>query len=200
MVAHCSDMQDLSRRTIPRHLTGHHTTIISSPLLLLINILHWTHHSIALSIPTLSLLHTCTSIVTPEAEKPNGTLHYHYILAITPTHRYITLNSSSHRPINTAYIHLCQSMQYRDAYRTPHCYYILLLLPYLSTQHAGLININTEGLVTAYMHQYHNTGPAPSQRQALGHDTDCPVMVILAHCSICTARRRHLWFHLATTS
>jgi hypothetical protein len=38
MVAHCSDMQDLSQRTILRHLTGHHTTIISSPLLLLLEL------------------------------------------------------------------------------------------------------------------------------------------------------------------
>jgi hypothetical protein len=91
-------------------------------------------------------------------------------------------------------------MQYRDAYGTLHYHYISLLLPYPLTHHARLININTNGLITAYMHQYCDTGPTPSQRQALGHDTNHPVMVILAHCSICTAQHQHLRFHMATTS
>jgi hypothetical protein len=72
MVAHCSNMQDLSRRTIPRHLTGHRTTIISSPLLLLLAILPWTCHNTALTIPTLSLPHTRASITMPDAETPTG--------------------------------------------------------------------------------------------------------------------------------
>jgi hypothetical protein len=130
---------------------------------------------------------------------------YHYILAITPTPRTTILDSSSQCSINAdaikaAYIHLCQGMQYRDGYRTPHCHYISLLPPYPSAHHAGLININTDGLITAYMHQYRDTGPAPSQRQALGYNTNCPVMVILAQCCICTALRWHLRFHMATTS
>jgi len=136
---------------------------------------------------------------------PNRTLHYHYILAITPTPQTVTLESSSQHPINTnaintAYIRLCQGAQYRDAFGTPHYHYISLLLPYPLTHHTGLININTDSLVTAYMHQYCATGPAPSQCQALGHDTNRPVMVILAHCSICAAQRWHLRFHMATTS
>jgi hypothetical protein len=72
MVAHCSNMQDLSRRTIPRRLTGHHTTIISSPLLLLLAILHWTCHNTALTIPTLSPPHTHAYITMPDAETPTG--------------------------------------------------------------------------------------------------------------------------------
>jgi hypothetical protein len=57
---------------------------------------------------------------------------------------------------------------------TGHCSTItsLLLLPYPSIHCARLIIINTDGLVTAYMCQYCDTGPAPSQCQALGHDSD----------------------------
>jgi hypothetical protein len=128
-------------------------------------------------------------------ETPDRIPHNHYILAITPTPRHITLDSPYHRPIDTnaiitAYMHLCRDAGYRDAYRTPHYHYTLLLHPCSSTHHAGFTDINTDGLVTAYMHQYRDTGPAPSQRQALGHDTDRPVMIILAHCCICTARHR----------
>jgi hypothetical protein len=155
MVVHCSDMQDLSQHTILRCLTGHHTTIMSLPLLLLLDKLHWTHHTTALPILMLSLLHTCTCVAMLDAETPTG-LHS-------------TITSS-------------------------------LWLPYPSIHHAGIIIIHTDGLVTAYTHSYRDTRPAPSQHQVLGHDTDCPVMVILAHCCICTARRRHLQFHMATTS
>jgi hypothetical protein len=52
----------------------------------------------------------------------------------------------------------------------------------------------------SYTHSYRDTGPAPSLRQAPGHDTDHPIMVIVAHCCICTAQRRHLLFHMATTT
>jgi hypothetical protein len=72
MVAHCSNMQDLSRRTIPRRLTGHCTTIISSPLLLLLALLHWNRHNTALTMLTLSLPHTSTSIKMPDTETPTG--------------------------------------------------------------------------------------------------------------------------------
>jgi hypothetical protein len=44
--------------------------------------------------------------------------------------------------------------------------------PYPSIHDAGLISINTNGVVTAYMHSYNDTGPAPSQCHALGHDTN----------------------------
>jgi hypothetical protein len=135
--------------------TGHRSTIISLPLLILFELLHWTHHPNALSIPTLPMPHISISVKARNTE--------------TPTGHHTTIISS-------------------------------LLPPYPSTHHAGLININTDGLVTAYMHQYHDTAPTPSLRQALGYDTDCPVMVILAQCCICTARCRHLRFHMATTS
>jgi hypothetical protein len=72
MVAHGSNRQDLSRCTTPRCLTGDRTTIISSPLLLLLAISHWTCHSTALTIPTLSPPHTCASITMPDAETPTG--------------------------------------------------------------------------------------------------------------------------------
>jgi hypothetical protein len=72
MVAHCSNMQDLSRCTTLRCLTGHRTTIISSPLLLLLAVLHWTPHNTALTIPKLSLPHIRTSITRPDTETPTG--------------------------------------------------------------------------------------------------------------------------------
>jgi hypothetical protein len=67
------------------------------------------------------------------------TPQYRYILAITPTPRTITLDSSSQHPINTdtintdaintAYIHLCQGVQYRDTYRTLQYHRILTMTP-----------------------------------------------------------------------
>jgi hypothetical protein len=100
---------------------------MSLPLLLLLELLHWTHHPNALSIPTLSIPHISISVKVHNTDTPTG-----HCSTIAPS----------------------------------------LSLPYPLIHHAGLIIINTNGLVTTYMHSYHNTGPTPSQRQALGHDTN----------------------------
>jgi hypothetical protein len=55
-----------------------------------------------------------------------------------------------------------------------------LLLPYPSTHHARFIIINTDVLVTTYTHRYRDTGPTPSQRQALECNTD-PLSLIPRH-------------------
>jgi hypothetical protein len=66
---------------------------------------------------------TCRICHNAQYRDTHRTLWYHYILATTPLPRTITLNVSSHRPINTdglltAYTHLCHDARYRDAYRT----------------------------------------------------------------------------------
>jgi hypothetical protein len=141
MVAHSSDMQDLSCHTILRHLRD--TTV---PL-------HPRQYSYSSNYDT-------KPIITPPYQYRRTPYRIHAPVMTqdteTPTTRSITIMS-------------------------------LLLLPYPLTRHARFININTDGLITAYMHQYCNTGPTPSQCQAPGHDTDRLVMVILADCSICTA-------------
>jgi hypothetical protein len=147
----------------------------------------------------LSILHTSISVKVRNTETPTG--HCSTITCST----ILLFLKRLHCPINTdtiltTYIHLCQGMQYQDAYRTPQYHHILTMTPLSSIHHARLIIIKTNSLITAYMHQYRDTRPAPSQHQALGHNTDRPIMVILAHCSICTARHWHLWFHMATTS
>jgi hypothetical protein len=62
MVAHCSNMQDLSRRTIPRHLQDTALPLhpcYGSP------ISRFTMPGASFSIPTASLPHICTHTATP---------------------------------------------------------------------------------------------------------------------------------------
>jgi hypothetical protein len=139
MVAHCSNIQDLSRRTIPRHLTGHRTIIISSPLLLLLDILHQTRHNTALPIPMLSLPHTRASIKAG-CRDAYRTLHYRHILAMTP----LFLDSPCwdrhypyRRPCYRIYALILQHRTcslttpgHRTQYR-PHCYGYIGTLLYL---------------------------------------------------------------------
>jgi hypothetical protein len=122
MVPHSSDMQDLSWRTIPRHLQDTTLPLCPRHLLLFLESRHQTHHYHALSTLMLLLPHISIPVTVHNTK--------------TPTGRCNTITS-------------------------------LRLLTYPSTHHARLIIINTNGLVTAYMHSYHDTEPAPSQCQAL---------------------------------
>jgi hypothetical protein len=111
MVAHSSNMQDLSQHTIPRHLqdTTCHYLFAITPLF---EALRQSHQYHALSRPTDSLLHTCTitAVWLPIAwtckihhctqyRDPYRTLLYQYLLAIVliffdaqhQTHHYHTI-------------------------------------------------------------------------------------------------------------
>jgi hypothetical protein len=93
-----------------------------------------------------------------------------FLKLLHQTHHHITLSIAM-----DSLPHICTSVMMPDT-ETPtgHRSTITssLLLPYPLTHHARLLIINTDGTVTAYMHQYRDTRPAPSQDQALGHDTE----------------------------
>jgi hypothetical protein len=152
MVAHSSDMQDLSQRTILRQLQD---TTLPSPL---------CHHS---SIPrsitpesSLSCLINADGLITTYMH------HYHCMVA----HSLDMHDPSPHtipRPLLDTALPVSPC----------HCSYILrCTTPDSSLSHHS----NTDRLVTAYRHHYWDTGTAPSQQQALEHDTN-PLSLIPGH-------------------
>jgi hypothetical protein len=110
--------------------TGHRGTIISSPLLLLLELLHWTHHPNTLSILTLSIPHTSISAKVRNTETTAGhritvtsQLSHPYPLTHHPNTLSIPMLSLPHTSFSV------KVRNNRDNYRTPHSRYILTMTP-----------------------------------------------------------------------